>query len=139
MWKKKVATAAYWVVAVEFLVGGIAKYWPGTGPFGQDYAVRFEDWGYPASFRFVVGTIELVCAVLLVIPRPQARFLGALALVFVLTGAVTTHIVVDDPLSESLAAPIHLVITAAFALANWPTDWRQLLQPWRTQPTTSPA
>lgn len=87
----------------------------------------------------MVGTIELLCAALLVIPRPQARFLGAITLVLVLTGAVTTHIVVDDSLSESLAAPVHLVITAVFALANWPADWRQLLRPWHTQPAASPA
>ena len=31
------------------------------------------------------------------------------------------------PLGESVAAPVHLLITGVFALANWPADWRDLL------------
>jgi uncharacterized membrane protein YphA (DoxX/SURF4 family) len=124
---RRLATAVYWLVAAEFTMGAIAKFWPGTGPFGSDYAVEFTDWGYPAWFRFLVGAIELACAVLLVVPDRRLRFVGATALVFVLTGAVTTHIVNHDPFGESVAAPVHLVITAAFALANWPADWRELL------------
>jgi uncharacterized membrane protein YphA (DoxX/SURF4 family) len=124
---RRLATAAYWLVAAEFAMGAVTKFWTGTGPFGSDYAVKFADWGYPPSFRFLVGAIELVCAVLLVVPDRRVRFVGATALVFVLTGAVTTHIVNHDPLGESVAAPVHLLITAAFALANWPADWRDLL------------
>lgn len=39
--------------------------------------------------RFVVGALELIAAVLLVIPRRQSRFLGVAMLVLVLSGAVT--------------------------------------------------
>nr|WP_279507863.1 DoxX family protein [Actinomadura sp. KC06] len=101
---------------------------------GQDYAVKFVDWGYLSWFRLVVGTLELVCAVLLVIPRKPARFLGAAGLVLVLDGAVTTHIVNQDPLSQSVQAPIHPLIAAAIALANWPSQWRRLLHPWQPDP-----
>lgn len=132
--RARVVTAVYWIVAAEFLLGAITKFWPGTGPFGQDYAVKFVDWGYPSSFRFVVGALELAFAVLLVIPRRRARFLGAAGLVFVLTGAVTTHIVNHDPLGESLSAPIHLLITAVIALLNWPDQWQRLLRPWQADP-----
>jgi hypothetical protein len=124
---RKLATTVYWLVAAEFAMGAVTKFWPGTGPFGSDYDVKFTDWGYPGWFRFVVGAIELACAVMLVVADRRVRFVGATALVFVLTGAVTTHIVNHDPFGESVAAPVHLLITAAFALANWPADWRDLL------------
>ncbi|GAA4062043.1 DoxX family protein [Nonomuraea soli] len=129
--RKHAATVVYWIVAAEFLLGAVTKYWPGVGPFGQDYAVRFADWGYPPWFRFAVGALELACAVLLVIPRRRARFLGAAGLVFVLTGAVTTHIVSHDPVQESLSAPIHLVVAGVIALLNWPAQWQRLLRPWQ--------
>jgi hypothetical protein len=53
---------------------------------------RLVDWGYPSWMRFVVGALEGLSAILLVIPSRRTRFLGATTLVFVLTGAVTTHI-----------------------------------------------
>ncbi|GLZ80363.1 hypothetical protein Afil01_51700 [Actinorhabdospora filicis] len=124
---RRLVTVFYWIIALEFLVGAVTKYWPGTGPLGSDYAAKFTGWGYPAWVRFLVGSIELVCAVLLVIPNRRARFLGAGSLVLLLVGAVTTHIVNHDPVSESTAAPLHLVITAVFALVNWPAHWTDLL------------
>ncbi|MGW5779100.1 DoxX family protein [Streptomyces sp. NPDC003863] len=96
---------------------------------GTVIAVRRPDpWGYPAWMRFVVGALEGVAAVLLVIPERRARFLGATTLMFVLTGATTTHIVNHDPAVESWAAPTHLFIMGILALANWPADWRDLLR-----------
>ncbi|MCW3815096.1 DoxX family protein [Micromonospora sp. DR5-3] len=91
--------------------------------------MKFTNWGYPSWFRFVVGTIELVCAVMLLIPNRRFRFIGAAGLVLVLDGAVTTHIVNHDPITQSLAAPSHLLIAAVIALANWPADWKHLLRP----------
>jgi hypothetical protein len=137
----RLATTVYWLVAAEFTMGAIAKFWPGVGPFGSDYAVKFVDWGYSPWVRFLVGAIELACAVLLVVPDRRARFVGAAGLVFVLVGAVTTHIVNHDPFGESVAAPVHLVVTAVFALANWPSDWRDLLpaglSSWVPRPATA--
>jgi uncharacterized membrane protein YphA (DoxX/SURF4 family) len=139
MTRNKLMTAVYWFVAAEFLFGAVTKYWPGMAPFfRQDYAVKFVDWGYPSWFRFVVGALELIAAVLLVIPDRRPRFLGATTLVFVLTGAVTTHIVNHDSLRDSVSAPLHLIIAATLALANWPADWRDLL-PRLVRASRSPA
>jgi len=139
-WARRLASAAYWVVAVEFFVGAVTKYWPGTGPLGSDYAEKFTNWGYPSWFRFVVGTIELVSSILLVIPNRRLRFIGAVSLLFVLIGATTTHIVNHNALSESLAAPTHLLVAAVIALANWPARWQDLLRPTAhaDQPATPP-
>ncbi|ASR35605.1 hypothetical protein BAY61_12030 [Prauserella marina] len=127
-WPTRLGTAAYWIVAMAFLVGAVTKYLPGETFFGPPYSVKFADWGYPPWFRFVVGTLELICAALLVIPDRRTRFAGSAALVLLLTGAVTTHIVNQDALSRSLAAPVNLVIVAVIALVNWPADWRDLLR-----------
>lgn len=124
-------TAFYWVLATAFFVGFATKFWPGPTFFGPAYSVKFVDWGFPAWFRFVAGSIELICATLLVIPRRRFRFLGAVGLVFLLTAAVTTHLIDDAPLYEEVSAPVHLVITTMVALANWPADWKDLIRPRR--------
>lgn len=122
------STAFYWFLGLEFFIGFVTKFWPGPTFFGPAYSLKFEEWGYPGWFRFVVGGLELLCAVLLVIPRRRFRFIGATVLTFVLTGAVTTHLIDDAPLYEEVSAPLHLIIVALVALANWPADWRDLLR-----------
>ncbi|MCX4985915.1 DoxX family protein [Streptomyces sp. NBC_00572] len=142
---KRLMTGLYWLMACEFALGAVTKFWPGDTVFSSAYSVKFVDWGYPAWMRFVVGALEGAAAVLLVIPNRRARFLGVTTLMFVLTGAATTHIVNHDPAAESWAAPTHLVIMGILALANWPADWRDLLRapatpaaqaPRRSQETT---
>ncbi|MFC9588766.1 DoxX family protein [Streptomyces sp. NPDC056944] len=125
---KRLMTGLYWFLAFEFALGAVTKYWPGDTIFSSAYSVKFVEWGYPAWMRFVVGALEGVAAVLLVIPDRRTRFLGATTLMFVLTGAVTTHIVNHDPAVESWAAPTHLLITGLIALAHWPADWRDLVR-----------
>ncbi|MEV1145959.1 DoxX family protein [Micromonospora sp. NPDC049799] len=129
----RLMTVLYWFVALEFLVGAVTKYLPGETPFGPPYAMKFVEWGYPAWMRFVVGALEFLGAVLLVVPSRRARFLGATVLVFVLTGATTTHIVNHDTWSESVSAPVHLVIMGILALVNWPARWQDVL-PDRVRP-----
>ncbi|MFT7869020.1 MULTISPECIES: DoxX family protein [Amycolatopsis] len=128
VWPNRLRAACYWFLAAEFAVGAVTKFWPGPTFAGPAYSVKFADWGYPVWFRFVVGALEGICAVLLVVPGKRPRFLAAVILVLVLTGAVTTHLVNHDELYQSVAAPTHLVIMAVVGLANWPTDWRDLLR-----------
>ncbi|MEU7390027.1 DoxX family protein [Streptomyces tanashiensis] len=125
---KRLMACLYWFLAFEFALGAVTKYWSGDTIFSSAYSVKFVGWGYPSWMRFVVGALEGVAAVLLVIPDRRTRFLGATTLMFVLTGAVTTHIVNHDPAVESWAAPTHLLIIGILALANWPADWRDLLR-----------
>jgi uncharacterized membrane protein YphA (DoxX/SURF4 family) len=123
-WQRRAVTVACWILAFSFVGGGITKYMPGETFFGPAYAEKFSDWGYPSWFRFVVGTAELVAAALLVMPR--RRVYGAAILIVVLLGAVITHIANQDPLSESVAAPVNLVIVLAIAWSTGPHDLRQL-------------
>ena len=128
VWPRLVMTAFYWFLALECLVGAITKYMPGETFYGPPYSVKFVDWGYPSWMRFVVGGLEFISAVLMVVPSRRTRFLGATILVFVLTGAVTTHIVNHNVLFDSFAAPTHLIIMGILALTNWPADWRDVLR-----------
>ncbi|WP_212761873.1 DoxX family protein [Nocardia uniformis] len=125
-----VRTGFYWFLAFEFFVGFATKFWAGETFFGPAYSEKFADWGFDPNMRYLVGAIELVCAILLVIPRRQSRFLGAAGLVLLLTGAVTTHVIDDAPIYEEVSAPLHLVIMLCVVAANWPADVRELFR-WR--------
>ncbi|MFI7665057.1 DoxX family protein [Nocardia sp. NPDC049526] len=127
---ERVRTGLYWFLGFEFFVGFATKFWPGSTFFGPAYSDKFAEWGFHPNMRFVVGGLELIAAVLLVLPRRESRFLGAAMLVLVLTGAVTTHLIDDAPFWQGTSAPIHLVIMIVVALANWPADWRDVVPPW---------
>jgi uncharacterized membrane protein YphA (DoxX/SURF4 family) len=119
---RRIVTGLSWFVAFELFLFAPFKFYPG-GLFGYpSYAEKFVNWGYPAWFAMVIGGAEILAAVLLVTWR--RRFLGAVLLVFILIGAIATHIINKDTLGDSVAAPIHLVIGLLVALACWPADWR---------------
>ena len=109
-----------WLLALAFAVGAVTKFLPGESFFGPPYSEKFVEWGYPSWFRFVVGSGELVGAILLTIPR--RRFLGAALLSVILVGAVVTHVVNQDPLGESLAAPVTLALVATVLWATRPAS-----------------
>jgi hypothetical protein len=46
-------------------------------------------------------------------------------MLFILTGAIATHILNHDSLTDSIAASIILVLSAIVALATWPGHWRE--------------
>ncbi|HMG42681.1 MAG TPA: DoxX family protein [Acidimicrobiales bacterium] len=134
MSKQRLLTGLCWFMAIEFVIGGAAKFLPGETMFGPEYSERFVDWGYPTWFRFVVGAGEVLAAVLLT--QPRRRFLGAGILVVILGGAVLTHVLNQDPLSESVSAPVHLVLAGIVAWATRPADWRTLVSSYAGLGTT---
>jgi uncharacterized membrane protein YphA (DoxX/SURF4 family) len=104
---------------------GPLKFSP-VGFFGYpSYPEKFTAWGYPPWFSFVVGAAEIFAGVMLILPR--RRFVGAAIMLFILTGAIATHIINRDSLGDSIAAPIILVLSAIIALASWPVDWKEPL------------
>ncbi len=126
LWSRRLSTGLCWFIAVECFFLAPFKFSP-VGVLGwPSYFEKFVKWGYPAWFSPVIGASELVAAVLLILPR--RRFLGAVMLVAILTGAVTTHIVDHDSLADSIAAPIELVLAVIAALTHWPADWREPLR-----------
>jgi uncharacterized membrane protein YphA (DoxX/SURF4 family) len=115
-WQRRALTGLCWLLALSFVAGA-------------PYSEQFADWGYPSWFRFVVGSGEIVGAALLLVPR--RRFPGAALLGVILVGAVLTHIVNQDPLSEAVMAPTCLALVGIVAYASRPAD-RHELQPARS-------
>jgi uncharacterized membrane protein YphA (DoxX/SURF4 family) len=73
-------------------------------------AEAFQGWEYPVEFMYVVGLLELSGAFLILIPT-AARF-GFAMLIFVMCGAVVTHLM-DGEIGFAL---IPLVMVAALAI-----------------------
>jgi uncharacterized membrane protein YphA (DoxX/SURF4 family) len=101
------------------------KFAPGGTFAGEPYSQKFVEWGYPSWFRFVVGSGEIVGALLLLVPR--RRFLGAALLGVILVGAVLTHILNQDPLSQAAMAPTCLALVSIVAWTTRPADRHDLL------------
>lgn len=123
-WQRQALMGLCWMLAASFIVGGFLKF-----TSFASYPVRFVDWGYPPWFRFAVGGAEVVCGVLLFVPR--MRFLAVVLILIILEGAIVTHVVNHHPLSESIAAPVVMLLTAVVAWASAPWPWRAL---WGYQP-----
>jgi uncharacterized membrane protein YphA (DoxX/SURF4 family) len=72
----------------------------------------FQKVGLGQWFRYLTGVLEIIAAVLLIVPRTSG--LGALLLVPIMIGAVVAHLVV---LKDSPTAP--LVFLALAAVVVW--------------------
>ncbi len=68
----------------------------------------FTRLGYPASLSVAIGTLELICLVVYLIPR--VAIFGALLLTGFLGGAVATHVRVQDPLFSHVLFPTYVGI-----------------------------
>jgi uncharacterized membrane protein YphA (DoxX/SURF4 family) len=124
-WPRRFVTGLCWFIAVQLFLFGPLKFSP-VGFFGYpSYPEKFVAWGYPAWFSFVIGAAEILAGAMLVLPR--RRFIGAAVMLFILPGAIATHIINRDSLTDSVAAPTILMLSAIVALATWPTDWRDPL------------
>jgi uncharacterized membrane protein YphA (DoxX/SURF4 family) len=124
-WRRRLLSGLCWFITAELFLFAPFKFYPGGVLGYPSYFEKFVAWGYPAWFSMVIGGLELLAAVMLVLPR--RRFLGAALLMFILTGAVATHIINHDSLADSVSAPVHLVLAGILALAYWPADWREPL------------
>ena len=126
------ATVLLWmgtaILFILFLAGGIQKLTQETSAL-RDFAY----WHYPLWFMFVVGAVELVSALLVLIP--PVAFMGAALIAIDMIGGVATTLRFgeDDRAILSLAL---LAISLAVALARWPGFWgRRWLRGQRSVPT----
>jgi uncharacterized membrane protein YphA (DoxX/SURF4 family) len=53
--------------------------------------MRLSHWGYPAASRYAIGGIEILAGLGLLVP-PLRRY-AAIALMFVMAGALVTHLI----------------------------------------------
>ncbi len=84
---------ALWIMSVLL---GLAFLGAGGSKLGgvEMHVDNFARWGYPSWLLYVTGAIELVCAVLVVVPK--TRFVGATALVMVMVGGAGTHVMAGE-------------------------------------------
>jgi uncharacterized membrane protein YphA (DoxX/SURF4 family) len=87
--KKNVLKVLGWVIlaitSLFFIMSGIQKL---LG--AEQMVILFRDLGYPVWFRFAVGTIEVIGAVLLLIPRTSLY--SASGLCVLMAGAVISEL-----------------------------------------------
>lgn len=78
----------------------------------------FEGWGYPRGFSYVVGSLEVAGAILLLVPLSSSYAAGLL--IAIMTGALGT--VLSHPGQLGPVAPvIHLALLVAIAVLRWPS------------------
>ena len=87
--RQRIKNGSAWVLSVlltlPFILAALPKLL-GT----QVWVVKFARWGYPNWFPFAIGSLELLGAILLLIPR-VAKY-GASILGVVMVGAAYTHL-----------------------------------------------
>lgn len=76
----------------------------------------FENWGYPNGFYFFIGILELLLAVLLLIPKTLK--IAIFGILIILIGAMATHIL-NDPLLEVIRPTVFLVLLGGLYLINY--------------------
>ena len=76
------------LMALLFAAQGLSKFW---GPSAGQWGNRFSNWGYPAGSSYIVGAVEIISGLALLLPR--GRKLAAGSLMFVMMGALCTHLI----------------------------------------------
>jgi uncharacterized membrane protein YphA (DoxX/SURF4 family) len=108
MWQSRLVLIVSIVVALALLAAGGAKI------ARLDFEIEaFTKWGLPLWLMVQVGIVEVIAAILLVLPRTAT--LGAVLGAAVMTVAVPTHIFSG----EMPAAPIPLVLLGLLVLVGW--------------------
>ena len=105
----KIINVGLWILQIGaagmFLMAGFCKFSGDPRMVGLFDTIGFGQW-----FRYVTGSLEVLGAVLLLVPRLSG--LGALLLVGVMLGAVITHLVIGG---SPLGAIILLIVTSVVA------------------------
>jgi uncharacterized membrane protein YphA (DoxX/SURF4 family) len=80
-----------------------------TGKLSNNPVViqMFEGWGYPEGFHFLIGIIELILAVLLLIPKTLR--ISIIGISMILIGAAITHLI-NDPILELIRPSIFAIL-----------------------------
>lgn len=93
--KKRIAKeVAAWLLSLFlcflFFRAGIAKFDDGSG-----WSIAFRGWGFAVWFRVLIGVLEVVAALLVLVPRTAAY--GAIVIAVLMLGGVVTQLVHHRP------------------------------------------
>ncbi|GAB5401150.1 MAG: hypothetical protein Aureis2KO_27350 [Aureisphaera sp.] len=76
----------------------------------------FTNWGFPDGLHFVIGGLELVLAILILIPKTLKIALFGLAIIMV--GAMLTHVLMD-PIGQVIRPLVFLVLLISVYYLNF--------------------
>jgi DoxX-like family len=102
VWTGRILTA---LIVVFLLFDGIIKFMmiqPVIDTFGQ--------LGWPVKHAYLIGAIDVACAILLAIPR--TAMLGGVLLTGLLGGAIATHLRIDSPLVSHTLFGVYMGLIA---------------------------
>ena len=105
-----------WVLSVLELLGmGVA----GLSKFqGEGWQNMFVGWGYPAWFALVIGSAEILGALLVVVPRFASY--AASMLIVVMLGAIWTVVPSTNETGLGPGIPtIHIAVLSIILYARW--------------------
>lgn len=113
MKKDKLKNIGLWalqiLIALNFIGASIPKLTSQAGIVNN-----FERWGYPDGFYIIIGIVELLAALLLVIPKTAGY--AAITLMGVMLGALVTHLMHGE--FTNAIVPVVLSVLLALILAG---------------------
>ena len=112
---KKTRLVLNWVLRILLSLGFLLA---SVGKLTSNPAIveMFEHWGYPDGFHLVIGIIELLLAILIVIPKTLKIAIVGMAVV--LFGALGTHLL-NDPILEIIRPLIFLILLGGVSIINY--------------------
>jgi putative oxidoreductase len=121
---KTVATTVLVWAITGFLVFVFTS--QGTAKFSSTsgWVSAFATWGYPPWFRMSIGALEVLAALLLLVPRTAAY--GALLIMVIMLGGMGTHIAHGQPgqvtheLTPFIFATVVAVMRRKYLRVAWP-------------------
>jgi len=110
-----VALGIYNVWLLRF---GKATSWRGGS--ATNMKEEFAVYGLPPPAVGIIGGLKLLCATLLIVGIwvPVVTFPAAIGLAMLMTGAISMHVKVKDPIERSLPAATMLILAIIVALAQ---------------------
>ena len=108
------------VLALEvsgMVVAGSAKFTAAAW-----WSARFTEWGYPDGLSYVIGVVEIVGALLLLVPAWSA-YAACVLIVVMVTALITVLVHPGNPTADGPI--VHLVLLAIILPVRWPRRWRR--------------
>jgi uncharacterized membrane protein YphA (DoxX/SURF4 family) len=82
---------------------------------------RFQAWGYPDGFYFVVGVLEVAGVVALLIPRTAGR--AAAGLLVIMIAALLTHLVHGEGMAVMRPLVVIVLLAPVLYLRGFASGW----------------
>lgn len=115
---KRTGKIIYWVATIWLALGmiatGVVQLFKGKA--GQGGADMITHLGYPIYLLTILGVWKILGVVVVLIPRfPLLKEWAYAGFFFIMTGAIFSHIALNDPIIELFPALLLLIL----ALVSW--------------------